>query len=117
MIMAGSPYPPRIKVQGRLSSDQGLALLDLLAQDFQRQPFFFRRRQLGLCRGKRPGRPGKAFPVTPVERRVVETRLQPADIGLQIGNLRRQGFERVLLMEAELAFGGPITRRRRRGLG
>src|SRR5262249_29151917 len=117
---AGSPGSRPVADLRLLSS-----ALDRLAQDLKLQPSLFRGRELSLHGHQRGRRFLKGLAIACVERGVSKLRLQAMGLGSQGCDRRRQGLERMLLVEAEAALAGPGGRlgfaRRlllfRRGLG
>src|SRR5262249_2639648 len=100
-------------LSSRRRPDARSAARDLLAQQLELQPSLLRRAQLLLRSGERRRRLVERLAVAGVETGIVELLVQPAYLGLQLEHGLGQRFERMLLMEAQLAVRRPRRDRRR----
>src|SRR5919202_585397 len=89
-----------------LKSENALAL-QLLAPQFERQPFVLGGGELRFRGRERRRRPVEGGPVAAVEAGIGETGLQPRDLGLQGLDLSGERLQRVLLVEGK---PGPAVR-------
>src|SRR5664279_2627709 len=81
----------------------GLGLLDLFAQHFKLQPLVFSSFKVLLRRGERGRTQIEFLAILLVEVGIVKMTLLLGDFRLQPGDGLRQGVQRVLLIEIELA--------------